>query len=225
MSTEINHLEPAPAPVVLQWAKPPKQERSQNTHDRLIEAAERLVSRGRAWGDIGVQELVKEAGTSVGAFYNRFRDKDALLHILQIALYEEGEVTAAHAHALAALDVPLESLVRAFVSLAVNVYRQQHGMRRALLLEMFTNKQFRDRAVALSKLTCEGLVAVLHQRYPATDPATLRTSVDVAHRIIYGTLDQSLMYEDAPTDHVLADSTMIEELATAVYAYLERRLA
>ena len=224
MSTEIT-TRPAHADVVLQWAKPPKQERSQNTHDRLIEAAERLVSRGRAWGDIGVQELVKEAGTSVGAFYNRFRDKDALLHILQIALYEEGEVTAANAHALAALDVPLESLVRAFVSLAVNVYRQQHGMRRALLLEMFTNKQFRDRAVALSKLTCEGLVAVLHQRYPATDHATLRTSVDVAHRIIYGMLDQNLMYEDAPTDHVLADSTLIEELVTAVQAYLERKLA
>lgn len=208
----------------LQWAKPPKQERSQNTHDRLIEAAERLVSRGRSWSDIGVQELVKEAGTSVGAFYNRFRDKDALLHILQITLYQEGELTAANAHALAALDVPLEALVRAFVSLAVSVYRQQHGMRRALLLEMFTNKQFRDRAVALSKLTCEGLVAVLSQRYPATDAASLRTAVDVAHRIIYGTLDQNLMYEDAPTDHVLADSTLIEELVMAVHAYLERRL-
>jgi AcrR family transcriptional regulator len=208
----------------LQWAKPPKQERSQNTHDRLIEAAERLVSRGRAWSDIGVQELVKEAGTSVGAFYNRFRDKDALLHILQITLYQEGELTAANAHALAALDVPLEALVRAFVSLAVSVYRQQHGMRRALLLEMFTNKQFRDRAVALSKLTCEGLVAVLSQRYPATDAASLRTAVDIAHRIIYGTLDQNLMYEDAPTDHVLADSTLIEELVVATHAYLERRL-
>lgn len=211
--------------VVLQWAKPPKQERSQNTQDRLIEAAERLCARGKAWSEIGVQELVKEAGTSVGAFYNRFRDKDALLHILQIALYEEGEATAASARALAALEVPLESLIRAFVSLAVSVYRQQHGLRRALLLEMFTNKQFRDRAVALSKLTCEGLTDVLHQRYPAVDRATLRTSVDVAHRIVYATLDQNLMYEDAPTDHVLADSTMIEELVIAVHAYLERRLS
>lgn len=208
----------------LQWSKPPQQERSQNTHDRLIEAADRLVSRGRAWSDIGVQELVKEAGTSVGAFYNRFRDKDALLHILQISLYSEGEVTAAAAHQLAKMDVPLESLLRAFVSLAVSVYRQQHGIRRALQLEMFGNKAFRDRAVALSKLTCEGLVEVLRQRYPSTDAATLRTAVDVAHRLIYGTLDQNLMYEDAPTDHVLADSTLIEELVCAVHAYLERRL-
>jgi len=223
MSTELP-ASCSPSSVVLQWAKPPQQERSQNTHDRLIEAAERLVSRGRSWSEIGVQELVKEAGTSVGAFYNRFRDKDALLHILQISLYQEGELTAVHAHAMAALDVPLESLVRAFVTLAVNVYRQQHGIRRALLLEMFTNKQFRDRAVALSKLTCEGLVSVLHQRHPVIDQATLRTAVDVAHRIIYGMLDQNLMYEDAPTDHVLADSTMIEELGVAVHAYLERRL-
>ena len=224
MPTKILPSSPETANVSLQWAKPPKQERSQNTHDRLIEAAERLVSRGRAWSDIGVQELVKEAGASVGAFYNRFRDKDALLHILQISLYQEGEVTAAAAHQLAALDVPLEALIRAFVSLAVNVYRQQHGIRRALQLEMFNNKAFRDRAVALSKLTCEGLVDVLHARYPTTDMATLRTAVDVAHRLIYGTLDQNLMYEDAPTDHVLADSTLAEELVLAVHAYLERRL-
>ena len=224
MSDDLLAPPPQLAKVSLQWAKPPQQERSQNTHDRLIEAAALLVSRGRAWGEIGVQELVKEAGTSVGAFYNRFRDKDALLHILQISLYQEGEVTAAAAHQLAALDVPLEALIRAFVSLAVSVYRQQHGIRRALQLEMFSNKAFRDRAVALSKLTCEGLVDVLHQRHPTTDMATLRTAVDVAHRLIYGTLDQNLMYEDAPTDHVLADSTLVEELVLAVHAYLERRL-
>jgi len=213
-----------PSALSLEWFKPPQQERSRDTHDRLIEAAERLVGRGRAWSDIGVVELVKEAGTSVGAFYNRFRDKDALLHILQITLYQEGEATAASANALAALDVPLDSLIQAFVTLAVGVYRQQHGIRRALLLQMFTDKPFRDRAVALSKLTCEGMTGVLASRYPAIDRPTLRTAVDVAHRMIYGVLDQNLMYDDAPTDHVLADSTMIEELTLAVHAYLVRRL-
>jgi len=208
----------------LEWFKPPQQERSRGTHDRLIEAAERLVGRGRAWSEIGVVELVKEAGTSVGAFYNRFRDKDALLHILQITLYQEGEMTAARANALAELDVPLESLVQAFVTLAVGVYRQQHGIRRALLLQMFTDKPFRDRAVALSKLTCEGLTGVLASRFPAIDQPTMRTAVDVAHRMIYGILDQNLMYDDAPTDHVLADSTMIEELTLAVHAYFVRKL-
>src|ERR1043165_6600180 len=171
MSSEISAQQDPPAlpkhagGLSLQWVKPPRQERSRDTHDRLIEAAERLVSRGRAWSDIGVVELVKEAGTSVGAFYNRFRDKDALLHILQITLYQEGEATAVDANALAALDVPLENLIRAFVTLAVTVYRQQHGLRRALCLQMFTDKAFRDRAVGLSKLTCEGLTTVLASRY------------------------------------------------------------
>src|SRR3954471_20276210 len=115
MSSEISaQQDPQDSGLSLQWVKPPRQERSRDNHDRLIEAAERLVSRGRAWSDIGVVELVKEAGTSVGAFYNRFRDKDALLHILQISLYQEGEATAVDANALAALDVPLDSLIRAF---------------------------------------------------------------------------------------------------------------
>lgn len=205
--------------------KPARQDRSRGTHDRIIEAAERLLGRERSWADITVAELVKEAGTSVGAFYNRFPDKDALLHFLQIELYKEGEATAANAEALgAAVHIPLDALVRAFVALAVTAYRQQHGLRRALLVQMCNEKQFRERAVELSRLTCEGLTSVMLARYPAHDRATLRTTIDVAHRIVYGTLDQNLMFGDAPTDHVLADSTLVEELALAVQAYLERRL-
>src|SRR5436190_18883369 len=96
--------------VSLRWVKPGRQERSRDTQDRLIEAAERLLARGRSWADITVAELVKEAGASVGAFYNRFRDKDALLHVLQIELNRQGEATAAQAQALgAAVGVPFDA--------------------------------------------------------------------------------------------------------------------
>jgi AcrR family transcriptional regulator len=224
MSTEI-HAPARSRTIELRWVRPPQQDRSKSTHDRLVEAAERLLAKGRSWHEISVAELVREAGTSVGAFYNRFRDKDALLHVLQIELDRQGVATATDAQALGAEAIPLDQLVRAFVALAVSAYRQQHGLRRALLVQMCTEKEFRDRAIALSKLTCEGLTSVLHARFPHHDRASLRTVVDVAHRMVYGTLDQSLLFGDTPTDHLLADSTLAEELAVAVLAYLERKLA
>jgi len=211
--------------IQLRWVKPARQDRSRDTHERLVEAAERLLARGHSWVSITVAELVKEAGASVGAFYNRFHDKDALLHVLQIELYQQGAATAADAAVLGGAQlVTLDSLIHAFVTLAVGAYREQQGLRRALLVQMCSEKQFRDRAVELSRLTCEGLTSALHARYPQHARAALRTAVDVGHRIVYGVLDQNLLFEQAPTDHVLADATLIDELTLAVQLYLERKL-
>ncbi len=51
--------------------------------ERVLDAAEKLLE-SRSFESIPVSELVRAAGTSVGAFYTRFRDKGALLP----ALYE-----------------------------------------------------------------------------------------------------------------------------------------
>ncbi|CAN5901105.1 hypothetical protein BH11MYX3_BH11MYX3_32150 [soil metagenome] len=188
-------------------------------------AAERLLARGRAWADLSVAELVAEAKASVGAFYLRFRDKDALLHVLQLELHAQGAATAARAHELAGSSVPLEALVRAFVGVAVASYREQRGLRRALLLEMCSNPAFRERAIELSRLTCAGLVGGLAPSVKTKDGERLATVIDVAHRIVYGTLDQVLLYDDqAPTGRKITDPQLADELTAACLGYLERSL-
>ena len=209
----------------LRWIKPPHQERSRDTQARIVDAARRMLAKGHSFHEISVAALAREADASVGAFYNRFRDKDALLHVLQIELCAEGEATAA------AVLVPerwkgvaQELLIRAFVALAVASYRQQRGLRRALLVAMCNDKKFRDRSVALTKLTCEGLTAVLAARNPRTKRSTIRTAIDVCHRIVYGVLDQELLFaDDSPTGHALTDKQLVEELGDACIAYLAPR--
>lgn len=57
---------------------PPLQVRSRETLDRLMDAVgAMLVDTGPA--DLSVREMVARAGTSVGAFYSRFDDRDAAL--------------------------------------------------------------------------------------------------------------------------------------------------
>src|SRR4051812_40458779 len=77
----------------LRWVKPPHQSRSRDTHDRIVEAALRLLGKGRAFEDITIAELVADAGSSVGSFYQRFPDKGALLHALHVELCAEGHAT------------------------------------------------------------------------------------------------------------------------------------
>jgi AcrR family transcriptional regulator len=76
----------------LQWVKPPRQQRSQETLERILEAAEACISEV-GFRRATVAEIVKRADSSVGAFYSRFADKDALLRVLLDRFAEEVSVT------------------------------------------------------------------------------------------------------------------------------------
>lgn len=61
--------------------KEPKQTRSQQTYERILEVVTTLVQKD-AYEDATVNEIVRLAKCSVGAFYGRFRDKDAAMFAL-----------------------------------------------------------------------------------------------------------------------------------------------
>ena len=61
-----------------QRLSPPRQARSRDTLERFAGAAVTLLA-SESWDRIAVARLAREARSSVGAFYARFADKDALL--------------------------------------------------------------------------------------------------------------------------------------------------
>ena len=70
-----------PPPRGMREALPTKQARSRRTRDALIAAAWRLLEK-HPWQSISINDLVAAAGCSVGAFYSRFADKEALFEVL-----------------------------------------------------------------------------------------------------------------------------------------------
>lgn len=64
------------------WVLPAHQSRSRDQRDRLLKAGERVFASQGFW-ESHVSEIVKEANCSVGSFYRRFRDKEALFLALQ----------------------------------------------------------------------------------------------------------------------------------------------
>jgi len=70
----------APVPELV-WIRPPQQARSQQTLSRILDAAEAILAE-KGWEDASVAEIARRAGSSVGAFYTRFPDKDTLLAAL-----------------------------------------------------------------------------------------------------------------------------------------------
>lgn len=65
----------------LQWVRPPMQERSHQTMERLLVSAENLINEV-GFDKATVSGIAKGARSSVGAFYTRFPDKHALLRCL-----------------------------------------------------------------------------------------------------------------------------------------------
>lgn len=62
--------------------KTPRQQRSQDTEERILRAFGELLAESR-FEEISVQQVAGRAGVSVGGFYARFGSKDdALLHLM-----------------------------------------------------------------------------------------------------------------------------------------------
>ena len=64
-----------------QFFRPPQQTRSQETLDRILDAAEQVLVE-KAFGEATLAEIMERAGVTVGAFYRRYPDKNALLRHL-----------------------------------------------------------------------------------------------------------------------------------------------
>ncbi len=66
----------------------PQQKRSEASLEKILSATRSLISQG-GFDDASITNIVDDAGLSVGAFYARFKDKDALFHIIQIQTLDE----------------------------------------------------------------------------------------------------------------------------------------
>ena len=73
----------------IEGVRPVKQLRARRSRDRMLDAGQRLVVE-RAVDAERVADLARAAGCSVGAFYLRFRDKDAFFNALIAQYLSEG---------------------------------------------------------------------------------------------------------------------------------------
>jgi AcrR family transcriptional regulator len=140
--------------------RPTRQRRSQQTLDRIVEALERLIEE-KTFETITVAEVCRHADVSVGSFYERVGNKDALLEHLRRHFYAEilaqidqafapGRFDGLSPHAMLAINA------REMVAL----HRRRQGAIRATIVEARRSAAFAAHARELN--------AVLMQRVTAT---------------------------------------------------------
>jgi AcrR family transcriptional regulator len=210
-----------PSEAGLHWVRPPQQARSQQTLHRILDAAEALVA-DKGFDDTPVSEVVSRAGSSVGAFYTRFRDKDGLLH----ALYER-YMAEAMATADAALDpqrwegASVSEIIEAVTLFLTNIYRERRGLIRAFVVHNHADAEFRARQERLSHYVSDGLCALLLARRDAiAHPDPVRAAA-FGLTLVVSTLESVLLFGELRSGAlVLSDDELAAELTHAYIAYL-----
>jgi len=205
----------------LRWLRPPRQARSQETLDRLLDAAEQLVAE-KGFADATIAELVRRAGSSVGAFYARFRDKDGLLYALYERYLEQAMATTD-----AALDprrwegASIPEILRAVVPFLVSVYRERQGLIRAFVLRHHVDAEFRARQERLSHRVNDGLSRLLRARAGEIRHPDPARAAPFGLTMTVGTIESVVLFGELRSSGLtLSDEELSAELIRAFLAYL-----
>ncbi|HEX8604196.1 MAG TPA: TetR/AcrR family transcriptional regulator [Pseudoduganella sp.] len=121
-------------PSISTHARVPKQGRSRQSFERIIEATIELL-RERAYDQITLAEICQRSGVSTGSLYGRVDGKDELLRVVQVRYLERlGEQFAEEAARIAAEAHGLEQMVPAVVTGFGNLLRDNASVLRAFML-------------------------------------------------------------------------------------------
>lgn len=200
---------------------PPRQARSRNTLDRFARAAVVLLNR-RPWSQISVAELAEAAESSVGAFYTRFADKDALLEYLD-ERYADVLIALIRRHCSLArrrgldADARAEHLLRGMVRL----FRRNRGLLLTVVLEArVTGKE--SFALRTRRMNSElpELVESFHEALPGCPPAQIRQALAFTFSALR---DQILFPGSIPAfDRVPREAELVEALRRNFMGYLQQ---
>ena len=112
----------------------PRQARSRATLARIAEATEGLLAE-KGFDAVTIDDIVRRAGSSKGAFYTRFPSKGALLRYLGTRHFDEALDRWTRFLAPDAWrEASVEDIVRGLVARLVGIYRRRGELMRAFVV-------------------------------------------------------------------------------------------
>lgn len=200
----------------------PLQKRSQKTLDAITRAATELLE-DKPFVAVGVHEVVARAGSSVGSFYARFADKDALL----VHLHERYQVQVTRGiqsllDPVALRDRSIEDIVHLAVVAFVDVHVKRPGAIRAFHAVAAMDAAFRAREEALNALIGEHFIAALMPHRGRIGHPDPEAAIDFAAVSLLGALLQRVLFR-GPGARTFNDAKFAAHLEHAFLAHLEVR--
>jgi AcrR family transcriptional regulator len=201
--------------------RPPKQKRSQESLERVLEASTRLLEEN-GFDAFTIQDVSQRADVSVGAIYARFGNKESLLrtvhrHAMESLRPEHAAMAAADGRP----DHDAQDVIVSAVRTIAGVFHGNERLLRAFMhLGAVDDEISRRGSEASTDLARQFAATVLAHRDQITHPHP-EAAVDVAFRMTYCTLARQVMY--GPTfesDRPIDWDELVDEVGSACAAYL-----
>ncbi len=205
------------------WRPEPKQKRSKNSLDRLLNSARKMLINN-SFEQASVQMIVKDANSSIGSFYNHFASKEALLNCL-LDDYEAQLAETVQNFSRDENHQQLNLLERFMIWLTtyVTAAREEQGLLRTRVLY---SMQFPEKITPFrQQKNAEIMAAVKIFFLPAMDEIN-HPKQEKALDFVISMIDKAVAYKiflEGHEDHLLTemeDAEMIEEFCTIFSSYL-----
>ncbi|MCF6387803.1 TetR/AcrR family transcriptional regulator [Mycobacterium sp. MBM] len=181
--------------------KQPRQQRSAQTRDDILDAAARVFSRhGYAAGT--TNRIAAAADVSIGSLYQYFPNKDAILAALTDAHIDAGTNLLAE-RLRGGLPEALDDLVRLFVRAAIDNHREDRALHRVLFEEAPRSAALLARLRAAEARGVAAVTELLrhHPEVTVADPEfaarlTIATVESLVHRLIAAPVDVAQLEDE-----------------------------
>jgi len=203
--------------------RPPKQRRSQESLERVLDAARRLLE-DKGFEAFTIQDVSQRSDVSVGAIYARFGSKENLLravhqHVMETMRAEHGAVAAADSRP----GSGAQAVIARAVKTVAGIFRGHEQILSAFMHLGAVDEEIARRGSESSiDLARQFEETVLHHRDEITHPDPEK-AVDVAFRMAYCTFARQVMYGPSfESDRSIGWDELVDEVGAACAAYLLR---
>ncbi len=205
-------------PRSMEWVVPPQQERSRETLERILEAAEGAILE-LGLEQVTVADVARRAGSSVGAFYARFPDKESLLRCVFQRFYEQATATVdtvlAPAHWQ---DASARELVATAMAFVVRVFREKRPLIVALTLRVARDPDLGAMGQAVGERIAVRINELLGARGDHLSHPNPEQAVGFAVWLVLSALNSRALGAEA--GQLIPDAVVAGELTQMAIAYL-----
>lgn len=146
----------------------PRQARSIETYRRLLDAAEEILLTA-SFDDTPIARIAARADVTIGAFYARFRNKDALLRKLEERMNDD--FSALNNENIGDLEhVTFDGMILSHHRRLISVYRRRRGIARALVLRSRADGSLRRRIERLNARNLPAFARAIRARARIAHP-------------------------------------------------------
>lgn len=196
----------------------PTQERSQATYEAILASAEHLLA-DHQFDEISLSAICGRANCTVGAFYHRFKNKEALLRHIEDRVFEAVDEQL-RILSTWPKDLRGEALLREFISWVFDLYANSRGGLRALTLRAESDPELKERLAKRAQRAIVAGAQVLADRLKIRATQSTR-SLEFALGTVRAVLrDQVLFGGVGGPDDSFSRDFLIEHLALQFAAYL-----